>query len=57
MLTLGSFLPQKTKGLKAGTLIAGNLINTWGVWSFVRPYVLKDATPTVKGTANLDANV
>lgn len=57
MLTLGSFLPQNSKGLKTGTLIAGNLINTWGVWSFVRPYVLKDATPTVKGTANLDANV
>lgn len=53
-LTLGSFLPTKAKALKTSVLIGGNLVNTYGIWSFVRPYIIKDATPTVKGTAKLD---
>ena len=53
-LTLGSFLPQSAKKVKTGVLVGGNLVNTYGIWSFVRPYIIKDATPTVKGTAQLN---
>ena len=53
-LMLASFIPTNAKKLKTGTLIASNLINTWGIWSFVRPYIIKDATPTVKGSATLN---
>ena len=56
-LTLGSFLPQKAKALKNTVLIGGNLVNTYGIWSFVRPYIIKDATPTVKGSAKLNEQV
>lgn len=56
-LTLGSFLPQKAKTTRNAVLIAGNLVNTYGIWSFVRPYIIKDATPTVKGSAKLDTEV
>ncbi len=56
-LTLGSFLPQKAKALRNTVLIGGNLVNTYGIWSFVRPYIIKDATPTVKGSAKLNEQV
>ena len=48
-LTLGSFIPQKAKKVKNFILVAGNLVNLFGIWSFVRPYIVKDAAPTVKG--------
>lgn len=50
---VANYIPNKK--IKNSMQIAGNLINTWGVWSFVRPYVIKDATPTVKGSADLNA--
>ena len=53
-LTMGTFIPQKAKKVKTGVMIAGNLVNLYGIWSFVRPYVVKDAAPTVKGSAMLD---
>ena len=48
-LTIGTFIPQKLKKLKTGLMVAGNLINLYGIWSFVRPYIITDAAPTVKG--------
>ena len=48
-LTLGAFIPQKAKKVKNFILVAGNLVNLFGIWSFVRPYIVKDAAPTVKG--------
>lgn len=52
-LTLGTFIPQKAKRVKTGMMVAGNLVNLFGIWSFVRPYIIKDAAPTVKGSAKL----
>lgn len=52
MVFLGNYIPNKK--LKNTAQIAGNLMNSWGVWSFVRPYVIKDATPTIKGSAELN---
>ncbi len=48
-LTLGTFIPQSSKKIKTTVMIAGNLVNLYGIWSFVRPYIIKNAAPTVKG--------
>ncbi len=59
-LTMGTFIPQSAKKLKTGVMVGGNLINLFGIWSFVRPYLVKDAAPTVKGSAVLsptDGNI
>ncbi len=53
-LTMGTFIPQSAKKLKTGVMVGGNLINLYGIWSFVRPYLVKDAAPTVKGSAVLN---
>ena len=54
MSFLGGFVPNKK--IRNSMLIAGNLINTYGIWAFARPYILKDAVPSVKGTAKLENN-
>ncbi len=53
-LTIGTFIPQKANKVKTGLMVAGNLVNLFGIWSFVRPYIIKDAAPTVKGSAILN---
>ncbi|MCD8377193.1 MAG: hypothetical protein LUB59_00210 [Candidatus Gastranaerophilales bacterium] len=47
--TLGSIASlMKPSKVKTATALAGILTGLYGTWSFVRPYVIKDAVPTIK---------
>ena len=37
----------KNKTLKTTLMLTGAALSTYGTWAFARPYVLKDAVPTV----------
>lgn len=37
----------KNKTLKTTLMLTGAVLSTYGTWAFARPYVLKDAVPTV----------
>ena len=37
----------KNKTLKTTFMLTGAALSTYGTWAFARPYVLKDAVPTV----------
>ena len=50
---LAMFIPDKAKKIKTSMMVAGSLINTYGIWAFARPYILKDIVPTV--SANPDS--
>ena len=45
MMTVSSF--TKSPAVKKGLSIAGSLTALAGTWFFVRPYVVKNAVPTV----------
>ena len=45
---LAMFIPEKAKKIKTSMLVTGSLINTYGIWAFARPYILKDVVPTVQ---------
>lgn len=44
-LSVASFI--KNPAIKKGLSLAGLASSLYGTWSFVRPYILKDAVPTV----------
>lgn len=37
----------RNKTLKTTLMLTGAALSTYGTWAFARPYVLKDAVPTV----------
>lgn len=45
---LAMFIPDKAKKIKTTMMVGGSLINTYGIWAFARPYILKDIVPTIK---------
>ena len=51
-LAAGANLIKKPSKIKTGLNLAGLALTTYGTWAFARPYVLKDAVPTVKPNTN-----
>ena len=44
---------EKAKPVKTTMMVAGSLINTYGIWAFARPYILKDVVPTIQAPSEI----
>ena len=50
---LAMFIPEKAKPVKTTMMVTGSLINTYGIWAFARPYILKDVVPTIQAPSEI----